>query len=359
MNRKAVYPLLLLMGIILISGCSQQAPASGGPGDILIADDGYMHGDPDISGNLLVWTGRSPTGEYLFLRDLSTNRNLEIRNRSKTSEYENVFGNAFISGTDILRNEVINDKRTVYLYDLTTGKETLLLRDWVFTPVDFDGIWLIGSSCQVRPHRVGSMEVWDLLCDLSGYHIPTGTTRMITNMTGFQGDASLDRGRVVFSAGDGGKYHVYLYDLSSGIQTRITTDPIGYTAPRLSGDHIGWMALQGNRTIISLYNISTGKMISLPNNLQNVYSLGISDNYVLWSGPAYEKGQALYVYSIPAGELSRVTGPEARPLDTFAISNSYVVWEDVREKKDQKDLYRIYAMALTRENMEPVNFGTG
>jgi hypothetical protein len=36
-----------------------------------------------------------------------------------------------------------------------------------------------------------------------------------------------------------------------------------------------------------------------------------------------------------------------------------VVWEDAREKKDQKDLYRIYATALTRANMEPVNFGTG
>ena len=83
---------------------------------------------------------------------------------------------------------------------------------------------------------------WDIYL----YDLKTGTERQITTEPEVQSWAAIDGNYIVWTdnRNDWDYYEIYLYDLKTGTERQITTDPAFQEYPAIDGNNIVWMDLR-------------------------------------------------------------------------------------------------------------------
>lgn len=207
-----------------------------------------------IYGDMIVWTDyrhfdfSTVTGNVdVFGYDLAREMEIRITDDPARQRFPRMHGNHVV-WLDARNCEENEDDEEVYLYDLTTGEERNISNH---------------PSLQLAPDVWGNGVVWTDLrngevhhssyanADVYYHNIETGQTLRITDDPADQESARIS-GRYIFwnDLRNGGRYSngypygadVYLYDLETAEEKRITWDPANDYAARVAGERILWIS---------------------------------------------------------------------------------------------------------------------
>lgn len=99
---------------------------------------------------------------------------------------------------------------------------------------------------------------------------------------------------------------VYMYDLSTGEETRITHDPASQKEAAICGDRIVWEDRRGDYNNIYMHEISTGEesCITRPGSFNNLFSAAIDGDKIAWIGAWDQTG--VYTYDVNTGTEKKI-----------------------------------------------------
>lgn len=132
--------------------------------------------------------------------------------------------------------------------------------------------------------------------------------------------------RIVWQDFRNGNYDIYMYDLSTSRETRITANESNQTYPALYGDRIVWQDDLNGQYDIYMYNISTSKetQISTSGRAQKPK---IYTDRIMWMD--YRTGsKGIYVHDLSTSKETRIIS-EGIP-QFINMEGNLIVWDDLR-----------------------------
>jgi beta propeller repeat protein len=99
---------------------------------------------------------------------------------------------------------------------------------------------------------------------------------------GFQTNPVIDGSRIAWTDTRNGNYDIYLYDIGSSSEARITADPAQQYAPALSGDLLAWVDWRNGNPDIYALDLATGEEIAVCTELSGQWSPSVYGNRVVW-----------------------------------------------------------------------------
>lgn len=190
--------------------------------------------------------------------------------------------------------------------------------------------------------------------DLFLYNISTGMfTRIGSNLSVFSlPDVWEDR--VVWSMPADENYEIFLYNSSTNETLRVTNDPENQLYPRIWGDTIAWQTGFDTdpETAVYLYNLTTGSLTQLDAGSGFAASPSIWEDRVVWQDGRNGNDYDIYLYNCTSGIETQITVDPAMQTNP-SIWNDFVVWEDSRES-----IVQIYFYDLASGNESQITFGT-
>ena len=124
--------------------------------------------------------------------------------------------------------------------------------------------------------------------------------------------------------------NVYMYDLTTGIKTKISTTPRAISEINIYDNKVVW----ANNTDIYMYNIQTGQETRVTNSHGEQDGLSIYGNRIAWGF------MDVYYYDLQQQQEYKITTNSAKQSYP-SIYGDKIVWEDVRSGNDNIYMYDI------------------
>ncbi len=267
---------------------------------------------PKISGNSVVYVVTS-SGNDLVAFDLTTNTERRIVKGTVVPYFP------AIDGDRIVWADERNGDRDIYLYDLKTNQERPIAT---------------GPAIQDTPAISGDKVVWLESHNIFLYDLATGTQRQITSRPNAKWNPHIWGNRIVWYEdsrdGDpkvynGENYDIYLYDLSTSTERRITANPWAEVGPAIWQNRIVWQDYRNspNETDLYLAELPGPTLGVSATQLQLGKSITVS-----WTAPPNHFGFAfrydrivMYVAGTDAVMDVRYTGGLVAGSTTFTPQN--------------------------------------
>ncbi|UCG70640.1 MAG: hypothetical protein JSV09_06380 [Thermoplasmata archaeon] len=208
-----------------------------------------------------------------------------------------------------------------------------------------------------RPEVYGNIMVWESwqndISDIYMYDLGTdgipytdddgGETCITNDPTSSQQRPGIWENRIVYDNGENGNADIYLYDITTGDTTQITTDPNHQFNPKICGDIIVYVDSRNGNNDIYAYDLGTQTEMQIttdPAPQRHPYIYGDIITWTDFRGPY--GGEDIYMYKFSTNQEYAITD------DDFAqnwqyIRDNKIVWMDERNvgqgKKDNKDIY--------------------
>ncbi|MBI4837631.1 MAG: fibronectin type III domain-containing protein [Nitrospirae bacterium] len=203
----------------------------------------------------------------------------------------------------------------------------------------------LNPADQYIPSISGNRVVWEDYrngdSDIYMYDISTGVETRVISDSSDQYAPSISGDRIVWTDYRNGNSDIYMYDISTGVETQITRDAADQWLPAISGDSVIWLDNRNVNWDIYMYNVSKGieSRINI-NGIVDPWSYpAISGNRVLWTDNR-NGSPAIYLYDISTGNETQITtddGWQQHP----AISGNRIVWDDYRNGNADIYMYDI------------------
>jgi TolB protein len=165
------------------------------------------------------------------------------------------------------------------------------------------------------------MEVSQILSEVSG-----SETRITTSGTATHINPAIDGHRIVWQDDRNSHYDIYLYDLFTGSESRITNDPNNQTEPAIDGMKIVWSDGRSmDASDIFMYNLATSSESRISNTPEpyNDIKPEISGNRIIWETFRWD----IYAYNLSSGDTQTV-GFFSAPKTGYDISGNLVVFSE-------------------------------
>jgi beta propeller repeat protein len=164
-----------------------------------------------------------------------------------------------------------------------------------------------------------------------------GTETQVTMGAGDQCCPVIWGDYIVWEDSRNGNWDIYLYDLGTGTETPICTDPVDqWNHPAIWRNHIVWVK---NGTDIYLYDISTKTRRSICTEPANRYNPVIWEDRIAWMDD--RNGTLdIYMYNISTGIEMQVTNGPSNHFGP-AIWGDRIIWMDKRSENVEIYLYNI------------------
>jgi len=274
--------------------------------------------DPEIWGDKIVWMDDRNSGWDIFdiyMYDLSLWKETSICTNPAAQWYPHIYMNKIVY-TDHRNSWTYGD---IFLYNLTTGQESQ-----VTTSIPPEGQQLMIGGLDIYGDKiVWSRQAWDLV------------------------------NRVYINRGD-----VFMYDLSTGIETQITfsgSSDTGNGIPSIYGDRIVWVNAKWDEESqlwtykLHLYEISSATLTQLPisSTAKPLGRVDIYENKVVYTD--YRNGNSdVYMYDLSTNtEVPIAIAPSEQ--SSPRIYGDKIVWQDNRNETGgvSPGNYDIYMYNLT------------
>jgi beta propeller repeat protein len=301
---------------------------------------------PAIYGDRIVWEDNRNGNRDIYMYDLSTSKETRI---TTSESYQ---GKPAIYGDKIVWEDDRNGNMDIYMYDLSTSKETRITNN---------------TLNQTSPAIYEDRIIWTEKGAIFLYNISTSTeTQVVPYYWGWEGetesgayynrDPFIYGDRIVCEAeSESGNYYVYVYDLSNS-----TSQTIGFTdeayAPAIYEDRVVWENIPGGTPFsgdenhdIYMYNLSTSTETRITTNSSNQGDPAIYGDRIVWTDKrnvvTLEDMSDIYMYDLSTSTETRITtakedqmaeGTETRittnegEQEYPAIYGDRIVWRDWR-----------------------------
>ncbi|MBU1092708.1 hypothetical protein KJ836_03525 [Patescibacteria group bacterium] len=178
--------------------------------------------------------------------------------------------------------------------------------------------------------------VWDSSGDIYMYDLSTGVETQITTNPKEQRYPNIYGDKIVWEDYRNNNLDnnsdIYMYDLSNGIETQITTDESSQTFPTIDNNRIIWTDNRNGNSDIYMYDLFTNEEIQITTNESNQWAPAINGNIIVWSDWRNDIGNAncdIYMYNLSTNTETQITTDESFQAFPDIYENKFV-WEDKR-----------------------------
>ena len=194
--------------------------------------------------------------------------------------------------------------------------------------------------------------------DIYMYDLSTSTETRVTTDESNQVEPAIYEDRIVWADnrnGGGrdeygkpdGNWDIYMYDLSTSTETQITSSNSTQWKPSIYGNRIVWEDKRNGNSDVYMYDLSTSTETRITTGESNQNDPAISGNRIVWSDDRNE-GLDIYMYDLSTSTETRITsdsGASKKP----DIYNDLIVYED----EDITGLYVInmYSLSTSTETL--------
>lgn len=300
---------------------------------------------PSIDGNRVVWKDDRNGHSDIYMYDFATSTETRITTDVNDQVWPSISGNYIVWQDDR------NGHWDIYMYDISTSTETR-----VTTSV----------SDEEQPCISGDRIVWhdDRNLGTSGIDIYLYTISTSTESTPFGTPASnqyspwIDGNIVVWEDGRGvGGSDIYYYDFTSPVVdgTVVSSSTGVQYWPAVTGNRITWTEDRGTGTSydVYLYDLSTSVETNLTNRA-GVQAFGYVDgDIVVWTdgrGTSWD----VYLYDLSRSLEYRVTPQDGSQQGVARIEGNRIVWGDNRNDTLLTGVADIYSGVITYDSTGPV-----
>ena len=212
---------------------------------------------PAIYGNIIVWDEYRNNGDNVYMYDLSTRKETQITNNG-VSERPAVYKDKIVweQVNDSTRGgDICSQRNDVYVYNISTSNTTRIIT---------------GKANYYRVAISGDKIVWQSWInggsDIYVYDLSTGKNTQLTN-SGSAYNPAIYADRIVWHDGRNGNADIYLYNLSTSEETQVTIDDSDQRCPAIYGDTIVWE----DGSYISVGTISKENVVNFSSNVTRGY----------------------------------------------------------------------------------------
>jgi TolB protein len=326
-----------------------------------VTDVPYVHyaaQDVAMDGDYIVWSDNRNGNSDIYAYQISTQTEFAITTAAGTQRYPE------ISGDYVVWEDYRNGNADIYAYRISTGKVfaiTTADHNQRYPQIDGDyAVWQDerGSDADIYayqfsaaaefpvsmqagveewvPQIKGDVIVWQAYAggfsDIYGYRISTSSVFPVSVAAGSsQYSPALSDNYVVWidNRNSGSDDDIYAYNLTTGVESPVTTATGPQWAPRVSGNYAVWQDYR-NGTDYDIYarDLAGGdefKVSSAPNQQINPE---ISGDTIAWQD--FRNGNYdIYTYTISTGTETHITSQDSdqtRPL----LNGNNLAWLDAR-----------------------------
>jgi beta propeller repeat protein len=290
-----------------------------------------------MSGTKLVYSDRRTGNEDVYLYDFITKQERQI-----TNNVGHQLG-PIIDGDKVIWSDFRNDPRKVfaeiYMYDLSTNEEEKV-------PIKS------GNSADLQGYDIsGDIIVWgDNENDkIYYYDLSEETERQVQGGDFREQYPRISGDKIVWAQeGPGYQNDIYLRNLTTGSIEVVSTNPAYQSDLDISGDKIVWMddryrnAGVNHFTDIYMYDLSTNEEQRITTDVSvGPGCPGISGNLVVWRGDPLNDSYNtdIFLYDLNTNTMKQVTAQE-NWKSCPVVSEGRIVWGDSRDDPSRLYFYK-------------------
>ena len=169
-----------------------------------------------------------------------------------------------------------------------------------------------------------------------------GETRITTDPTTMQSLPGIWENRIVYDSNENGNRDIFLYDITTGITTQITTDSANQWNAKIYGDYIVWVDKRNGDRDIYAYDLGTGTEMQITTDPYDQAHPYVYGDIIIWADfrNGVYLGEDIYMYKFSTGEEDAITDDDFKQKEPHIWDNK-IVWQDDRNEKSQynEDIY--------------------
>jgi beta propeller repeat protein len=328
MKMKKLYSVASISAVVVLFLIIVSSTASASISETRITTSGSVSGY-DLYDNKIVW---NDIPGFLYIYDLSNSKEAQIP--TSNAHNPSIYGNKVVWeywGTGF--NNV-----DIKMYDLSTKKETAITTSGVtYNPQ------IYGNRIVWEDDRNGGANVGGLMTgnyDIYLYDISTKKeTKITTSETA--SSSTIYGDKIVWNDNRSGKYDIHMYDLSTRKETQITTS--GKTSsPSIYLNRIVWLDYRHDNSgsgweypDIYMYDLTTHKEKQITAYKSFKYFPNIYGNTIAWYDERnIGSSGGIYLYDLSTHQEIHTTKGNGSPI----IYGNKIVWVDNRND-DDGDIY--------------------
>ena len=345
--------LLFFLLLLMLSVCCAPGSAAAdviAPGTTTFGisnHTGIIWRSAQIDGDRIVWAERTPgiaEVHNIYLYNFTTGTETLVssvlqdgkaRNATMWGEHPvAIAGNRIVWTTDM----------GIRLYDITTGKQSPIIE----------------NSDDYQSHLVyhypgisGDIIVWTQkpagaspTPDIIAYNLTSGEKIVVSHGAWDKTGIRIAGSRIVWEdyRKDGISRDIYLYDLTTG-EERVICNATGPQAePKISGNRIVWSDRRDQNFDVYLYDIATGKETVIATGIKEQEAADISGDLIIWmEWPSmllynpYNESNRLMMFDLSSGKEYQVL-KDVPGIFAPAISGNRIIFMDLAHiPADQRD----------------------